>query len=243
MQNNGFDGKSGEFVLKQIFSMSMDKKEAASNAKKMINTFGSFSSIIESPFEELSEINSLNLETINLLHTIKNIIAFYEEDKSREIKRVYDSESAVKVLAPKFFGKKREIVVLLLLDGRGRILYNGVVNEGSVSEVPIYIRRVVELCLAQDAYTAMIAHNHPSGNPLPSKNDINATRDLEFALNGIDVELADHIIFGGDDYISMKSSEWLDQIKKEVDSYKNALKRETMEQETALLAKLTKKKD
>lgn len=243
MQGSGFEGKNGEFVLKQILSVVMDKKDAATHAKKMISTFGSFSSIIESPMDEFSEINAIPKNATAFLQTIKEIIAFYEEDKVREIKRVYDSESAVKVLAPKFFGKKREVVVLLLLDGRGRILYNGIVNEGSVSEVPIYIRRVVELCLAQDAYTAMIAHNHPSGNPLPSRNDINATRDLEFALNGIDVELADHIIFGGDDYISMKSSEWLDQIKKEVDSYRKALKRETMEQETALLAKRKKMKE
>ncbi len=231
-----FSGKSTAAVIEQILAYVLTKSQAKEAAKSLTESFGGFSSILETPVSETAQVQGMNRKAAELLHDMQQAAQYYLEDKASLVRRIFDTESAVAVLRPKFFGKKREVVALLLLDGRGRILYNGIVNEGSVSEVPIYIRRVVELCLRHDAYTAMIAHNHPSGNPLPSKNDINATRDLEFALNGIDVELTDHIIFAEEDYTSMKSSEWLEQIKKEVQHYKNALRRETMEQEEALFA-------
>ncbi|WP_159459820.1 JAB domain-containing protein [Scatolibacter rhodanostii] len=236
MQGYSFEGKNSEAVLAELLSYVIGETKTSRVAKSLLNRLGSFSNVLEAPAQEIAAIKGMTPEAAEFLKKLKYTTEYYLEDKVSGMQRVYDTESAVEILRPKFIDKNREIVALLLLDGRGRILYNGIVNEGSVSEVPIYIRRLVELCLRYDTYTAIIAHNHPSGNPLPSRNDINATRDLEFALNGIDVELTDHLIFAGMDYTSMKSSEWLDQIKEEVEQYKNALKKETMEQEEALFA-------
>lgn len=231
-----FEGKSSEKVLACLLSYVMEEKQARTAAKNLTDCLGSFSCVLESPASEMEQVEGMTPRAAEFLQRLKAGTDYYLADKVSGMQRVFDTESAYEVLKPKFIGRKREIVALLLLDGRGRILYNGIVNEGSVSEVPIYIRRVVELCLKHDAYTAIIAHNHPSGNPLPSRNDIHATRDLEFALNGIDVVLDDHIILAGNDYTSLKSSEWLGQIQAEVKQYKQALKRETTEQEEALLA-------
>ncbi len=243
MEKNPFIGKDGKAVLQTLLSYVVKKEMAIGVAQKLIGTLGSFSSVLEAPESEIESIGELNTKTVKFLKSLKWSTEYYLEDKASDLNRVYDTQSAVEVLKPKFLGKKREVVALLLLDGRGRILYNDIVNEGSISEVPIYVRRLVELCLKHDVYNAIIAHNHPSGNPLPSRNDINATRDLEFALNGIDVELTDHLIFAGMDYTSMKSSEWLDQIKEEVNRYKKALRKESMEQEKALFARLNQQED
>lgn len=228
-----FDGLNGETALARLLSF-LDGQQHAACAKALIQTFGSYRSALEAPRSELLQIPGVDDRMADFICAIKAAAVYYLDDQNASLQRIFDTASACELLRPRFLGRKREAVVLLLLDGRGRMLYNGVVNEGSVSEVPIYIRRVVELCLKYDAYTAIIAHNHPSGNPAPSKNDLNATRDLTFSLNGIDVELLDHIIFAGQDHMSLRSSEWLDRLKEEVDAYKKALQRESMEQEQAL---------
>jgi DNA repair proteins len=233
-------GKTGLQALETVLSYSMLRMEAAKTAKKLFGKFGSFSGVLEAPSGEIQKLFSNNTFVEDYIHMIQECCEFYLEDKSTGLIRVFDTESAVEVLKSKFVSRKQEAVALLLLDGRGRVMFNDIINEGSVSEVPIYIRRVVELCLMYDAYDAIIAHNHPSGNPKPSRNDFNATRDVEFALNGIDVSLTDHIIFTDTGYTSLKSVEWLEQIKNEVLEYKKALKSEVMEEEAALEAKREK---
>lgn len=237
MQNgkgNVFEGKNGVQAIALALGYVMPEKEAKATAKRLTGIFGSFSGVLEAPEGELEAVGGVDAKTADYLQMLGKLTEYYIEDKNTRLKRVYDSKFAYEVLKPEFIGRKTEAVILLLLDGRGRVCYNEVINEGSISEVPIYIRRIVELCLKYDAYTSIIAHNHPSGNPIPSKNDIHATRDIEFALNGIDVELYDHIIFAGTDYLSMKSSAWLERIKDEVNIYKEAMKKESEEQENAI---------
>lgn len=233
-----FDGKTGQQILSQALCFTLSQEQAQQQSKVLLERFGTLSGVLEAPEGEIARLGQEYAETAGYLQMIQSICRFYLEDRNTGMKRVFDTKSACEVLAPKFIGRKREAVVLLLLDGRGRVMFNDVVNEGSISEVPIYIRRVVELCLLYDAYDAILSHNHPSGNPAPSRNDLNATRDVEFALNGIDVTLTDHIIFAGADYTSLKSSQWLEHIKKEVFSYRETLKKESMEEEAALFEKI-----
>lgn len=229
-----FLGEKDNQVLLEMLYFVMGKMQAKKLTKELLDTFGSYWGVLEAPESELMMVNSMDKHTAEYIASLQAAAVYYLENSNTGIKRIYDTETACDVLKPRFLGRKREAVALLLLDGRGRVLFNGIVNEGSVSEVPIYIRRVVELCLKYDAYTAIIAHNHPSGNPAPSRNDLNATRDVTFALNGIDVDLMDHIIFAGGDYTSLKSSEWLEKLEEEVKAYKQGLRHESMEQEETL---------
>lgn len=234
-ENDNMFAKTTESqALSIVLSFVLPKAEAEALSKELMETFCSFTKILEAPEDELGR--KCSPDVARYIKMLQNMAGYYLDDMNTKLQRVFDTKSSYEVMKTKFLGRKREAVALLLLDGRGHVLYNDIVNEGSISEVPIYIRRLVELCLKYDAYDAIIAHNHPSGNPAPSRNDLNATRDVEFALNGIDVTLIDHIIFAGSDYISMKSSEWLDQIKREVKEYKKTLKEESLEQEAALFS-------
>ena len=107
-----------------------------------------------------------------------------------------------------------------MLDSRGSQLYNDVLSEGSVSAVPIYIRRLLQLCILYDAQHVMLAHNHPSGNAAASRNDITATHQIELALESFDATLNDHIIFAGEDFNSFFRNGWLDLVKEEVRGYR-----------------------
>ena len=79
-------------------------------------------------------------------------------------------------------------------------------GEGSVNSASVPIRRIVEMALGMNATTVVLAHNHPSGLALPSGDDVQTTRRLAAALDGVDITLADHIIVADDDYVSLAQS-------------------------------------
>ena len=221
-------------LLTEMLSYLLPAQQAEPIARKLFAKFGSLAGIVNARESDIAKMGE-GLEAVAAyLKTFQKASIYYLEDKNSEIQRVYDSKSAFELLKPGFVNRRTEAVVLLLLDGRSRVLYNDIINEGSVSEVPIYVRKIVELCLSYNAYDAILAHNHPSGNPLPSANDLTATQDIEIALNSIDVTLTDHIIIAGADYLSLKSSEWLDRIKKQVQEYRENLRQKSWEEEAAL---------
>ena len=154
------------------------------------------------------------------LRLVTDLARAYLEDSSQDLARVYDADSAIALFRPKFLGRSTEAVCLMLLDSRGRLLYNDFIAEGAVSAVPIYIRPLLQLCIRYDAQHVLLAHNHPSGNAAASRNDITATHQIELALESIDATLNDHIIFAGEDFNSFFRNGWLDLVKEEVRGYR-----------------------
>ena len=195
-------------LLQEALSFVLPERQAERFTAMLLERFGSFT-YIECELEtERRAPRYLRLTT--------ELARAYLEDSSRDLKHVYDTDSAVELFRPKLLGRTTEAVCLMLLDGQARLLYNDILSEGSISAVPVYIRRLLQLCIRYDAQHVLLAHNHPSGNAAASQNDIVATRQVEMALESIDATLNDHIIFAGDDYHSFAKSGWLWTAKREV---------------------------
>ena len=94
------------------------------------------------------------------------------------------------------------------------ILKHCILSEGNINSVPMCIRKICEIAFQTGATTLVIAHNHPSGIALPSKDDIYNTANLSKSIKDFDIMLMDHLIFADDDYISLASSRDFDEIFK-----------------------------
>ena len=116
----------------------------------------------------------------------------------------------------KFVGRTNETVILVLMDGKRKQLYCGVVNEGNINGADIYMRKIVELAMRYNASLAILSHNHPSGIALPSRDDLVATASVRDALQLVGVKLIDHIIVADDDYVSLRQSDFEDPITGEL---------------------------
>ncbi len=193
-------------VLQETLSYVLPAGEAERTCKQLLDTLGSFDGIFCAPEEALREIPGLGEETARFLRLVIELSQAYLEERSWNLQRIYDTPSAVEMFRPKFLGRKTEAVCLMLLDGRGRMIYNDIICEGSFSEVPLYLRQVLRLCIEYQVDEVFLAHNHPSGVAFPSQNDLLMTDRLLVALEGISVYLCDHIIFAGDSYYSFLES-------------------------------------
>ncbi len=160
------------------------------------------------------------LSLASALAAYPDLFRAYMESKNQARTRIVDTKTAFAAVQNKFFGRKTEIVVLLILDSKGYLKYMGIVNEGSVHGVPIYIRQIARLCLLYDADAVYLAHNHPSGNCTPSRQDIQTTKEIELALSGIDVILSDHFIFTDEDYLSMRATGVLQKLRHDIATLK-----------------------
>ena len=101
------------------------------------------------------------------------------------------------------------MVYLLLLDGAGQVLNCRLLAKGSVNATGVPIRRLVQEALTANATGIVLAHNHPCGIALPSKEDVELTLRLREALEIMDLTLLDHIIVADDDFVSLRDSGYL----------------------------------
>ena len=220
-------------LLQAALGYLLPAPKAEEVAAALLERFGGFEGVFLAPEEELAR--TVGEQAARYLRLTTDLARAYLEDKSKDLKRVYDTTSAVDLFRPKFLGRTTEAVCLMLLDGRGRLIYNDVLSEGSITAVPIYIRRLLQLCILYDAQNVLLAHNHPSGSAAPSRNGITATRQVEMALESIDATLNDHIIFAGEDYLSFAKSGWLINVKRDIRLRRREELRTTREEERELL--------
>lgn len=199
----GLDGFEPHEVIEMILYNTIPRGNTNEIAHLLLDKFGSFSGVFDAPYEELLTVPGIGEVSATYIKMMPQICRRYYEDRRDKKIRVYRLEEAVDILFQKFIGRSNEVVVLMLLDSQSRMLYCDVVNEGSVKEAPVYVRRIVSLALGYNAESAILSHNHPSGNAIPSGGDISVTQTVHHALEAVDVLLRDHIIIAGENYLSM----------------------------------------
>lgn len=204
--SSGIDGYESHEVLELLLYYSIPRKDTNEIAHRLLDHFGSFSAVLDAPIDTLSEIEGVGENTAVLLKLVPSLCRLYLDDKYRNIKKIISLDNVGDFLLNKFIGRTNETVYLLLMDNKFRELYCGIVNEGSVNSVDIYVRKIVELAMRYNASQAVLAHNHPSGIALPSNSDISTTISIKNALELVGVRLVDHIIVADDDYVSLAQS-------------------------------------
>lgn len=222
LYDNGMESLSDVEVLETLLFHTIPRDDTKPLAIDLIEKFGTFSNVLKAPMKELLEINGVGNKTAQLLTSLPHFYRYFSVGLEQNRIRLFNLDVAIEHLKPKFFSKKFECVAVILLNSHAEILYEGIIYEGSVSQVPIYVRKIINLCIHYGADTVLLAHNHTSGSPVPSNGDVGATTELKLALNGIYVNLSDHLIFANDDYVSLKRSGWLKDVDKAIESYRRS---------------------
>ena len=137
-------------------------------AHKLISDFGSLSAVFDAPPSLLREYG-LSDNLITHIKLMPDMARLYMIDKVENTDKVVDMTNMCGFFQPLFFGKTEEVMRLLLLDKKGKMLYSGVISKGSINSTDVSIRKICELALYYNAKFAAVAHNHPSGLAKPSK--------------------------------------------------------------------------
>ena len=202
----GLDNFTEVQVLELLLFYAIPRLDTNEVAHALLKRFGSLSQVLDAPVDELMKVKGIGLNAATLLHLATDLGRYYLVNRAMQTTILSTTEACGEFLTPYFHGRVNETVFLLCLDAKCKLLACREVSEGSVNSAGVSPRRVVELALAANATTVILAHNHPSGIAVPSREDVQTTYRVEAALEAVEIVLADHIIVSDGDYTSMVQS-------------------------------------
>ena len=209
----GLDNFTDVQMLELLLFYVIPRRDTNPIAHALIDRFGSFAKVLDAPMDKLAEVEGISAGAAAFLKLIKDTGRCYQADKSKKTARLESIDDCGAYLKPFFVNRKNEMVFMLSLDAKLKVLNCRQVGEGSVNYASVPVRRCVEMALEDGASIVILAHNHPSGLAIPSADDIQATRRLAAALSAVEIRLYDHIVVADDEdeedgltYVSMKQS-------------------------------------
>ena len=151
--------------------------------------------------EKFFGIGKVKAAQIQAIFELARRVNSYVEDVKPVIEK---PEDVFKIVGSEMRDLEQEVLKVLLLDSRNRLIKVEDVFKGSFNENVFSPREIFKLAFDYNAASIILVHNHPSGNTEPSNEDIFSTRDLIKAGNLIGVRITDHIIIGCNDFVSMR---------------------------------------
>ena len=190
-------------ALELLLFYAVPRRDTNELAHLLLQHFGSLDGVFSASAEELCEVEGIGAYAASLLTLVPEIMKKSRLSKSREIRQIRSSDDAGEYLLPYFMNERDEVVYLLCLDSKRAVICCAEMGRGVVNSVDTSVRRIVEKALKVKACSVIIAHNHPDGLALPSREDDLFTKCLYNALETVGIRLEDHIIVADEDYISV----------------------------------------
>ncbi len=205
---NGFsEATPPHKILEMLLFYGIPRKDTNEIAHALLNRFGSVTAILEASHSELMQVEGIGENAAALIKLILPICRLYEGSRSDQGVTVKSLDSLCDFVMRKHLGYTKEVFALTTFNNRGKMIAFDILTQGVSNQVGVSTRLVIEKVIERKAVAAVISHNHPSGNALPSPSDISTTERIASALAHINVELWDHIIVGDDDCVSMAQSQ------------------------------------
>ena len=203
---HGLDNFDDVNALELLLFYAQPRQDTNAMAHALLERFGSLSAVMEATPAELHSVKGIGDSAAALLGLIPAVSRRYMLDKSPTAEPVDTPAAAGRYFIPRFMYETEEVVYALLLDARKQPICCREMSRGTVNAAEINTRRLVELVLERRASAVILSHNHLSGVALPSAEDEISTAQLRRALSLLGVELSDHIIVAGCEYVSMAES-------------------------------------
>ena len=205
----GLDGFDDHNVLELLLFYALPRQDTNPLAHALLDYFGSFEAVLEAPREELLKVPGIGENAATLLKLIPAVSRRYEMAKN-DFNDILDStQKAGDYLAARYLYERDEVVYIVCLDAKRRVLCCKALFRGDVNCADVSVRKIAELAIAKNASAVILSHNHTSGIALPSREDEQTTKRVKTALEAMNIELLDHIIVAGGDYVSMAESKLL----------------------------------
>jgi DNA repair protein RadC len=206
-RDGGADALPDYELMELILFRAIPRRDCKPLAKKIVGHFGSFTEACNASLESLMEVNGVGeavATEIKLVHAAA--MRFAKGDLSKKPllshwPQILGYLRAALALEPK------EQFRVLFLDKRCRLIAEEILSHGSVDHAPVYVRDVIKRALHHEASGLILCHNHPTGDPTPSKSDVALTLAIAEAAKKLDISVLDHLVFGKDGHLSLKAAE------------------------------------
>jgi DNA repair protein RadC len=190
--------------LELVLFRTIPRRDLKPLAKALIERFGSFAEVISAPPERLDEIKGLGEAAITDLKLIHAAAARLARGEVKRRPMLSSWSSVLDYCRTQMAFADKEQFRILFLDKRNQLIADEVQQVGTVDHTPVYPREVVKRALELSATALILVHNHPSGDPTPSRADIQMTQAIVEVARPLGISVHDHIIVGKEGHASFK---------------------------------------
>jgi DNA repair protein RadC len=191
-------------IVEYLLGLSIKRMDTKPIAKRLIAQFGGFGGLLAADPHALERVGKLGETTIAALKIVQAASLRLLEERIKDRPVLGSWQALLDYLRADMAHEPIERVRVLFLNSRNVLIANETMWEGSVDESAVYIREIMRRALDLHATAIIVVHNHPSGDPSPSQQDIRLTRDLAAAGRNLNVTLHDHVIIGASGHSSLK---------------------------------------
>lgn len=204
--NGGADALPDYEMLELVLFRAIPRRDVKPLARALLDQFGDFNGVLSAPYDRLEQVSGVGAAVICELKIIE--AAAHRLSRSRVIQRhVLSSwDALLDYCHTTMAHRETEQFRVLYLDRKNVLIADEAQAQGTVDHVPVYPREVVKKALQINASALILVHNHPSGDPTPSPEDIDMTQRIQDAASALGIILHDHLVIGKSTEVSFRSA-------------------------------------
>lgn len=198
----GLEGFHDYEVIELLLTLFTPRKDCKDPAKALLKRFKSLQGVFEASVSELCEIDGVGPKNVFGLKLIPAVSRRFLEKKVVKSEALNNAAALFDFLYHSMSARDRECFKVLFLDAKNRVMAVETMFEGTLTASSVYPREVVRAALNHRAAAVIFAHNHPSGDPEPSRADMDITRRLVLACMTMGITVHEHLVVGNNRYYS-----------------------------------------
>ena len=205
----GPDALADHEMLEMILFLALPRRDTKPVVRALLTRFRTFGGVVGAPPAELLTVEGVGEAGVAALKLVQAsaLRMMQKEIVAQPVLSTWDKLTDYLTAA---MGHERvEQFRVLFLDGRNRLIADEIQGHGTINHAPAYPREVVRRCLELHASAVILAHNHPSGEPAPSREDVVLTNEIARAASMMGIAVHDHIIVGNGKWLSFRSEKLL----------------------------------
>lgn len=198
----GIERFTDEEVIEFLLTLGTPRKDVKLEAREALKQYGTLSGVLAAPLDELKTIKGIGEKNVLYLKLVHEVAGRYLRDKVIKASFFNSSKAVYEYLFHSMRDLKREVFRVLFLNRKNELISDQDVFQGGLTGSAVYPAEIMKLALNSNAAALVFVHNHPSGDPQPSTEDSNLTKNLVFASQLLSIQVLDHIIIGNNRYYS-----------------------------------------
>ncbi len=191
-------------LLELLLFYSIERVDTKPLAKKLLERFGTLGDVFAADPVELREFE-IDQRTLVHFKALREAGRRLAERKVKDMPVLTNWQQLIDYCHTALAHEKTEQFRILFLDRKNVLIADEVQQRGTIDHTPVYPREVVKRALALNAAALILVHNHPSGDPKPSRDDIEMTREIKAAAEALGVAIHDHLVIGRKGHASFRS--------------------------------------
>ncbi|MEX0692983.1 MAG: DNA repair protein RadC [Rhodospirillales bacterium] len=201
----GGDGLPDYELIEMILFAAIPRGDVKPLAKRLLKRFGSFADTIAAPVEALQEIEGMGEASIAALKVVEQAAQRLGQEQVMNMPVLSSWDRLIEYCRMRLGRAEREHFRVLFLNRKNVLIVDEEQQRGTIDHTPVYPREVVKRALQLGASAIIMVHNHPSGDPEPSKGDIDMTREIRETAERLGIQLHDHVIISRNGHRSFKA--------------------------------------